>query len=65
MLGCTAMEVWHKQLADLKEQGEESFLAGAQFRVLKALAQIGVDEELVRRILQPSFTAEMNFPVGF
>ena len=65
MLGCTVMEMWEKQLADLKKRGEESFLAGAQFRVLKALAQIGVDEELVRRILQPSFTAEMNFPVVF
>ncbi|AKM79215.1 MAG: Glutamate dehydrogenase [Candidatus Beckwithbacteria bacterium GW2011_GWB1_47_15] len=61
-----------KTLTDLKKQAEQSFLAGAQFRVLKALTQIARDDKKIKlnqavtsRILYPSFTAELSFPVTF
>lgn len=53
------------RLQELKEQAEDSFLPGAQFRVLQALSQLKVPEVLIQSILHPSFTAEFRFPVMF
>ncbi len=60
------------RLLELKEEGENTFLAGAQYRVLRALLQIAkdhknltIDRKVVYSILHPSYTAEVQFPVFF
>ncbi len=62
---------FQKSLKSLAEQGEKSFMAGAQWRVLRALGQLesttslDIDRFVVYQILHPSRTVEVILPVEF